>query len=120
MNMRVAKRLHDPLTAGRTIEQFVSSRALDDYLQDVYFRSAVERQFEILSEALKIAIAESGDLGDALPESSQIIGMRNRIARSYDVLDDTIIWGAATEHVPGLVTRLEELLNDYQDPAALD
>ena len=46
--------------------------------------------------------------------------MRNRIAHSYDVLDETTIWGAATEHVPGLVTRLEELLNDYQDPAALD
>lgn len=120
MNLRVAKRLHDALAAGRNIEQFVADRTLDDYLRDVYFRSAVERQFEILSEALKIAIAGSGDVGEALPESAQIIGMRNRIAHSYDVLDDTIVWGAATEHVPGLVSRLEGLLDDYPDPAALD
>lgn len=120
MKLRVAKRLHDALAAGRNIEQFVSGRTFDDYERDVYFRSAVERQFEILSEALKVALASDADIGETIPESAQILGMRNRIAHSYDVLDDTMIWLAATEKIPDLVARLGWLLDDVQDPDSLD
>ena len=37
--------------AGRVVE-FVSGRSWDDYRQDVMLRSAVERQFQIIGEAL--------------------------------------------------------------------
>ena len=120
MKLRIAKRLHDALAASRNIEQFVSGRTFDDYERDVYFRSAVERQFEILSEALKVALSNDAEIGETIPESAQIIGMRNRIAHSYDVLDDTMIWLAATDKIPELVARLETLLGDIQDPSSLD
>jgi len=37
--------------AGRVLE-FVAGRSWDDYQQDVMLRSAVERQFQIIGEAL--------------------------------------------------------------------
>ncbi len=120
MNLRMAKRLHDGLVAARYIIEFVSGRRFEEYQVDVYFRSAVERQFEILSEALKVALAEDPALSESIPEISQIVGMRNRIAHSYDVLDDTIVWQAATEQIPGLAHRLESLLDEYRDPAMLE
>jgi uncharacterized protein with HEPN domain len=80
MEMRVAKRLHDALIAAQRIERYVRGRTYDDYVADDYFRSAVERQFEILSEALKIAAATDTSLLDSIPQAPKVIGMRNRIA----------------------------------------
>ena len=120
MKLRVAKRLHDGLVAAQHIEQFVSGRTFDDYQSDIYFRSAVERQFEILSESLKKASNRDSSLFKTIPEIAPIITMRNRIAHSYDVLDDAIVWKAATELVPELSVRLQELLSEFHDPSMLE
>lgn len=116
MEKRVAKRLHDALTAAQRIARYTHGRTFDDYERDDYFRSAVERQFEVLSEALKIAISASAesDILESIPEASKIIGMRNHIAHSYDVLDDEIIWQAAIIHIPKLAEQLEQLLEGSQ------
>lgn len=42
----------DARKAARLIAQFVADRTWDDYESDVMLRSAVERQFEIIGEAL--------------------------------------------------------------------
>jgi uncharacterized protein with HEPN domain len=44
--------LWDIQQAANLIVQFTTGRAFDDYLADVMFRSAVERQFMIIGEAL--------------------------------------------------------------------
>lgn len=120
MKLRVAKRLHDALVAGRLIQEFVDGRAFDDYERDVMLRSAVERQLEILSEALRVASARDHWLIEAVPEIPKIIAMRNRIAHSYNVLDDEVVWAAASSTVPRLVSRLEAILGTHADPSLLD
>lgn len=120
MKLRVAKRLHDALVASQHIDRFVDGRTFNDYLSDIYFRSAVERQFEILSEALKVAVEADTTLFESIPEIAQIVGMRNRIAHSYDELDDSIVWQAAAEKIRPLAARLEVILDEYGDPALLE
>ena len=44
--------LWDAITAGDAIDRFLSGKRFQDYLADEILRSAVERQFEILGEAL--------------------------------------------------------------------
>lgn len=119
MNVRVAKRLHDALVAAQRIDRYVQGRTYDAYVADDYFRSAVERQFEVISEALRIAVAtDDGDeILAAIPQVPKIIGLRNRIAHSYDVLDDEIIWRAAVVEIPTLLPQLEEVLGDFDLPA---
>lgn len=63
-----------------------------------------------MSEALKIASAADESIPESIPQVSKIIGMRNRIAHSYDVLDDEIIWQAAIRQIPALIAGLEALL----------
>ena len=46
------KYLYDIQTACRKLEGFTRDRSLDDYLANEMLRSAVERQFEIIGEAL--------------------------------------------------------------------
>ena len=47
-----AKPLQDIVDAGRAIQQFVAGRTLAQYRDDLMLRSAVERQFEIIGEAM--------------------------------------------------------------------
>jgi uncharacterized protein with HEPN domain len=82
MHRRTAKRLHDAYRAILHIQSFVSNRTFAEYLRDIYFQSAVERQFEIVSEALRFAERDEPDLRDSLLELPVVVGLRNRIATS--------------------------------------
>lgn len=48
--------LFDMREAARLIERFTAGRAFDDYQADPMLRSAVERQLEIVGEALVQAL----------------------------------------------------------------
>jgi uncharacterized protein with HEPN domain len=47
-------RLWDVRQAADSIVAFIGGRSFDDYVADVMLRSAVERQFEIVGEALRL------------------------------------------------------------------
>jgi uncharacterized protein with HEPN domain len=55
-------------------------------------RSAVERQFEIIGEALSQAEVDDPDVTDLLPELRRIVGMRNAIIHGYDSVDGELLW----------------------------
>ena len=73
-------------------------------------RSAVERQFEILGEALNLASELNPDIRASLPDLSRIVGMRNRIIHGYDSVDDEIVWDAIQHHIPPLLSALPDFL----------
>jgi uncharacterized protein with HEPN domain len=52
MQVEAKKYLHDVSQAADLIARFVSARSLTDLENDAMLRSAVERQFEIIGEAL--------------------------------------------------------------------
>ncbi len=52
--------------AGRVLE-FVADRSWDDYQQDVMLRSAVERQFQIIGEALNRPSKVDSATADRVP-----------------------------------------------------
>ncbi|MGD9712539.1 MAG: DUF86 domain-containing protein [Thermomicrobiales bacterium] len=100
MNLQTAKRLHDARRATGHILTFVAGKSLDDYRSDVYFQSAVERQFEIVAEALNLAERDDPTLREILPELPVIVGLRNRIAHEYDAIDHQIIWDTVHSDLP--------------------
>ena len=58
MKPTLKKRLLDALEARHAIQDFVAGRAFTDYERNLMLRSAVERQFEIIGEALNQAEIE--------------------------------------------------------------
>ena len=67
-------------TQGRAPTRSPSSargRTFDDYAADSMLRSAVERQFEIIGEALRRLEKTAPDVALRLPERSQAIAFRN-------------------------------------------
>lgn len=86
------------------------ARTFSEYEHNLMLRSAVERQFEIIGEALNRAEVEQPDLTVAIPDLRRIVGLRNRIIHGYDSVDDQLLWQVVTTHVPTLARQLEQLL----------
>ena len=110
MANRRAKLLRDILDAGRAIEQFTTRRSLADYRADLMLRSAVERQFEIMGEALRRLHSEDALFAARITRSSEIISFRNVIAHGYDVVDSMVVWGIIEEDLPALMIEVQALL----------
>lgn len=115
MPNRRAKLLWDAVNAGEAIEDFIGPRSRSDYANDRLLRSAVERQCEIIGEALRrIALIDTA-LADRISERQRIVDFRNAIAHGYDSIDDDIVWQAAKEKLPTLLREARLLLAEATD-----
>uniref|UniRef100_UPI00405710A7 HepT-like ribonuclease domain-containing protein n=1 Tax=Candidatus Electronema sp. TaxID=2698783 RepID=UPI00405710A7 len=109
---------HDPLvcvedavTACELILQFTLDMEEIEYAADLKTQSAVERQFEIIGEALNRIKGIDSGLLDRIDNWREIIGFRNVIAHGYDVIENEIVWGSVKEDVPVLLAQLKRMLN---------
>ena len=80
------------------------------------FRAAVERQFEIMGEALNQLSRRAPDLTARIPELRAIVAFRNLLIHGYASVDDAIVWRAVTEKIPALRTALDDLLAERGSP----
>lgn len=104
--------LEDALRAGEAITGFVDGRTESDYQSDLQLSSAVERQFEIIGEAISRALKEMPGLEPRLPEAREVIGFRNVLAHDYDGVAADMVWSTAHESLPVLIARLRALLEE--------
>lgn len=102
--------LWDAKRAIDSIKQFTSGKNLADYVADQMLRSAVERQFEIMGEALSQLAKTAPDVGAQIPDLPRIVAFRNILIHGYAVVDNEIVWRAIQENLPDLLTVLQNLL----------
>jgi len=105
------KYLFDIVEAGKRIQSFTSGRSYEDYLGDPLLQSAVERQFEIIGEALNQAIRIDPSLSSRIEESSKIIAFRNYLIHRYASVTHEVVWGVIESYLPDLLRKAEEILN---------
>jgi uncharacterized protein with HEPN domain len=104
------KYLYDIAEAGRLLGEFTSGKSLADYESNALLRSAVERQFEIIGEALRLAIREEPDLASLITDSGRIIAFRNRLIHGYAAVLSDVVWGILETNLPTLRREVEALL----------
>lgn len=73
-------------------------------------RSAVERQFGIIGEALSRLARDDGDVAAAIPDHGTIVAFRNILIHGYATVDDRIVWGVIENHLARLRKTVRELL----------
>ena len=87
------KYLWDALEAGKRIARFTSGKSLEAYEADELLRSAVERQLEIIGEALNKLRTADPQLAATIPELPRIIAFRNILIHGYASVDNKLVWG---------------------------
>jgi uncharacterized protein with HEPN domain len=75
-------------------------------------RSAVERQFEIVGEALAQLRKVDAETAATIPELPRIVAFRNILIHGYATVDDRIVWGVVEGSLPALRAALKKLLGD--------
>ncbi|MFL5259174.1 MAG: DUF86 domain-containing protein [Hyphomicrobiales bacterium] len=108
--------LWDARNSAQTIGRFLAGKAIEDYLADDLIRSAVERQFEILGEALARLARYHPEIAARIPDLRQAIGFRNVLSHGYDIVDPVRVWEAARDDLPALLANLSALITEL-DPA---
>jgi uncharacterized protein with HEPN domain len=112
--------LVDALDAARSVERFREGLDLDGFRSDGLVRSAVERKLEIVGEALNRLSREDPDLAARIPDIARIVGFRNVLAHGYEIVDDAVVWDAATTDLPTLAACVEGLLAELDAQASPD
>ncbi|MGM1017340.1 MAG: HepT-like ribonuclease domain-containing protein [Actinomycetota bacterium] len=102
----------DVRQAGNLISGFIAGIDEREYLADALRRSAVERQLEIIGEALNSLRKHDPETAERVPDIKRIIGLRNILIHGYAVVDDAVVWAAARMKVPELLASIDAFLDE--------
>jgi uncharacterized protein with HEPN domain len=116
MPPETAKLLEDMRRAGECIARFTAGKTYDDFIKDELLRSGVERQFEIIGEAMTRLIRRDNATAQMITDYRKITGFRNALIHGYDSIDDETSWGIVTLKLPILMQELEKLTKDAPPP----
>jgi len=104
------KCFYDIEEAAGNIQEFVSGKCFEDYESDLMLKSAVERQFEIIGEALKQLFEKNPHFKEMITNPSRIISFRNRLIHGYSSVSDEVVWGVIEKDLPVLKSEINALL----------
>ena len=110
MKHKINKYLYDILNSINYIESFLGeNRNFYDYENNHMLKRAVEREFEIIGEALNRILKINPNI--IISNSRNIIGLRNHIIHAYDNIVDEIIWGIINKNLPQLKIEVKKLID---------
>lgn len=107
--------LSDILEAAAAIQDATRMIGEAGYSQSRLIRSAVEREFIIIGEALKVIAQRDPQLFAVIPEGRQIIDFRNLLTHEYLNVSNPVVWGAIQTDLPVLIEHCTQLLNQFEE-----
>ena len=111
MDIRIRSWLLDIVKSIDEIFLFLGERRdFKSYLSDIKTKKAVERNLEIIGEAVYRILKVDNEF--ELENAKNIIGTRNRIIHSYDTISDEIIWTIISRELPELKNQINEIMNN--------
>jgi uncharacterized protein with HEPN domain len=110
MNDEIQKLLFDVKLASEDIIKFINNLDYSGFLKNKMVQKAVEREFEIIGEALNRIKRLNPEIMEDISEHHRIIGFRNILTHGYDVIDEKLVWDAVTIHLPILQKEIKKLI----------
>jgi uncharacterized protein with HEPN domain len=111
----IRKYLFDINEACELLLQFTAGKTFSDYSTDPMLRSAVERQFEIIGEALVQALRLDPSVSSRISNSGRIIAFRNRLIHGYSSIADEIVWGILQANLSSLQKEVATLMKELNN-----
>ena len=110
----------DIIAACDAIAVDIGGIDLDTYLGNRVIRSAVEREFIIIGEAVNAL----GDLEPALfmriTQARKVVDFRNQLTHGYMTVNDKLVWAYSAKNAPQLRDECAALLAEMDDAGADD
>jgi uncharacterized protein with HEPN domain len=110
MRLETKTLLEDIRQAVVLILDFTRGKTFDNYENDALLRSGVERQFEIIGEALNRLNRVDPSTADQISQTRRIIGFRNILIHGYDIVENTVVWDIIEKNIPVLHKEVLYLL----------
>ena len=104
--------LYDILNSINEIESYFTEtpKMFEIYQNDLKTKRAVERNIEIIGEAMSRIIKVNSEI--KISNSRKIVDVRNRIIHGYDSVSDDVILGIVIKNLPVVQKEVEILLNE--------
>ncbi len=106
------KYLYDMLSSCEFLLKFTRGKTVDDYVNDRGFRSALERELQIIGEALMLLERASPQLAQRIPEYRNIIGFRHVLVHGYSTLSAETVWNVVETKLAVLTGEIKSLLEE--------
>lgn len=111
MKIEVKKYLFDIKTSINSINDYIGGeKNFINYDNNKLLRRAVERELEIIGEATNRILKLESDI--VIENARKIVDTRNWVIHAYDSVDNAIVWGIVTIHLPKLKIEVEKLLSE--------
>lgn len=112
MDRKLRKYLSDIHSSILEIESFMETRPKEyaTFCNDLLFRRGVERNIEIMGEAMNQILKINPDI--RITNARKIVDTRNFVIHAYDSLKPDILWGIVINHIPILKKEVENLLTE--------
>lgn len=112
MDERILKWLFDIKIAVEEINGYFDNKPSDfaEYQKNLMLKRAVERNLEIIGEAISRIIKKDESFIKNISDAKAIIGLRNQVIHAYDRVSDQIIWSVLLNHLPNLKTEIDNLI----------
>ena len=112
MRIESKKFLYDIAHAAKLALGFIAGKNFADYNDDIMLRSAVERQLEIVGEALAQLARIDPAVASQIGEYQRIIAFRNILIHGYAEIDHRIVWNVLELKLPVVLREASGLLGD--------
>jgi uncharacterized protein with HEPN domain len=110
MDLEIKKWLKDIELAISEINSFFpEKKVFSEFQSDVKSRKAVERNIEIIGEALSRILKIKPDI--RISDARRIVDTRNRIIHGYDSISAEVIWFILIRNLQVLEREVKELLD---------
>ena len=112
MRLESRKYLDDMQRAANVLREFTAGRSFDQYRNDAMLRAAVERQFEIIGEAMARLARVEEAVATRISGYRRIIAFRNVLIHGYADVDDRLVWDVVETSLPTLVEEINALASE--------
>ena len=112
MDPKAAALLYDIQQAGMLVGRFTGGKTFGHYAHDPLLRSGVERQLEIIGEALNQFAKIDPERVTRITDYRRIIALRNILVHGYAKVDHRVIWNIVEHSLPILGREIDGLLRE--------
>ena len=104
------KYLYDIINCSEFVLELTKDKTVEDYKNDRVFRSALERELQIIGEALLQLDRVNPETVEKISEHRSIIGFRHVLVHGYDSLDPDTVWNVIETKIALLLKQAKGLL----------